>query len=90
MSPKKVQNKNEGQVPANGNRAEVVFPIALVFISLIVLSGLITKFFLNIDDDVYFTNNPFIKSLSLENIQAIFTQPYGGNLPPGYHFDRSN
>lgn len=82
MSSKKVQNKNEGQVPANGNKADLVFPIALVFISLIVLSGLITKFFLNIDDDVYFTNNPFIKSLSLENIRAIFTQPYGGNYHP--------
>lgn len=82
MSSKKVQNKNEGQVPANGNTADVVFPIALVFISLIVLSRLVTKFFLNIDDDVYFTNNPFIKSLSLDNIKAIFTQPYGGNFHP--------
>ena len=60
MSPKKVQNKNEGQVPANGNRAEVVFPIALVFISLIVLSRLVSKFFLIFDDDVYLTNNQFI------------------------------
>ncbi len=82
MSSKKTQNKNQGQVPANENTADKVFPFVLVFVTLIVLSGLVTTFFLNIDDDLYFTNNPFIRSLSFENIRAIFTQPYGGNYHP--------
>ncbi|MFM9051676.1 MAG: tetratricopeptide repeat protein, partial [Bacteroidota bacterium] len=62
--------------------AQTVFWFVLLFIAVPVFSRLVTKFFLNIDDDLFFTNNPHLRSLSFDNLRMIFTTNYGGNYHP--------
>jgi tetratricopeptide (TPR) repeat protein len=59
-----------------------VFAVVVFLIAVPALSRLVTGFFLNIDDDLFFTNNPHLRSLSLDNIRTIFTTFYGGNYHP--------
>jgi hypothetical protein len=82
MSTNKANKKQIVNSPEKTTKRDTMFLVALIVFSFVILSGLVTDFFLNIDDDVYFINNPFIKSLSFENIKNIFTQPYGGNYHP--------
>lgn len=68
--------------PESNSKNSNLFLIGILLLTVIVFSGVVTDFFLNIDDDVYFTKNPFIKSLSFDNLKLIFTKPYGGNYHP--------
>ena len=45
-----------------------------------------TYAFLNWDDKVYILTNPWIKALTWENVQAIFTRPYFQNFLPLHLF----
>jgi tetratricopeptide (TPR) repeat protein len=78
-----VTAKTKRNVPsAAGDNRPMIFAVLLLLISVPLLSQLVTDFFLNIDDDLFFTNNPHLRSLSWENLRAIFTTYYGGNYHP--------
>ena len=76
------KKNNQKLTVENNAKLSVVFWVVLILVVVPVLSRLVTGFFLNIDDDLFFTNNPFIKSISFTNIGQIFTSYYGGNYHP--------
>lgn len=56
--------------------------VSILVISIVVFSSSITKIFIALDDQAYITDNPFIKSLSWENIKNIFSTFYNANYHP--------
>ena len=56
--------------------------VSILIISIVVFSNGITKIFIALDDQAYISDNPFIKSLSWENIKNIFSTFYNANYHP--------
>ena len=75
------QNTNAGK---KGNMVyyNVIAFFSILIISIVVFSGSITKIFIALDDQAYISDNPFIKSLSWENIKNIFSTFYNANYHP--------
>lgn len=65
------------------SHSRLMVPAAIFCVIYLILYGqLMTDFFLFIDDEIYFTNNPYIKSLDFDNIIRMFTKYYEGNYHP--------
>ncbi|MFM7015487.1 MAG: glycosyltransferase family 39 protein, partial [Bacteroidota bacterium] len=73
--------KNKNQL-VESNKTKWIPVVVFSFIYILLYTQLITKFFINVDDDVFFTNNPHIKSLGFDNIVLLFSSFYGGNYHP--------
>jgi protein O-mannosyl-transferase len=66
----------------------------VVLLTFLLYLGSLPKEFTNWDDGQYITNNPLIRSLSLNNLSKIVTEPYFANYAPltlisyaiDYHF----
>ena len=56
--------------------------VSILIIAIVVFSGSITKIFIALDDQAYISDNPFIKSLSWDNIKNIFSTFYNANYHP--------
>ncbi|MFA5162795.1 MAG: tetratricopeptide repeat protein [Elusimicrobiales bacterium] len=63
-------------------RVEKFLPFALAGICVLAFLPVLSNNFLNWDDPVYLTNNPVIRSLSLQNICGIFTEFHAGLYKP--------
>lgn len=81
LSANKNTMKNKNQANTS-NQSKWIPIVVFAFIYILLYSQLITKFFINVDDDIYFTNNPHIKSLAFDNIIQMFSSFYGGNYHP--------
>ena len=66
----------------------------ILVVTFLLYLGSLPKEFTNWDDGEYITSNPFIRSLSLQNLNKIVTEPYFANYAPltlisyalDYHF----
>lgn len=67
---------------SNSQKSLTIPLIVFILLYILLYGQLLTDFFAFMDDDVYFTNNPYIKSLSAENIGNMFTRYYEGNYHP--------
>ena len=75
----------------NQRQSLIGLGIVLLF-SFLVLSPLLNGDFLNYDDDIYITNNPYIANLNFEGINKLFTEIFANQYAPisyAYHGFRS-
>lgn len=79
-SPDKRNNRSLGKTDNSLQRLGGLVIISLL--TIVVFSGSITKIFIALDDQVYINDNPYIKSLSWNNIKDIFSVFYNGNYHP--------
>lgn len=77
-------NKNKiASTTSNNFAAQKNIPLLLIFIlTVITFSACFAFDFVNWDDNFYIYDNPFINTLSIDNLKAIFTQPVNGNYNP--------
>jgi len=64
------------------SRWESAAPLAAVAVALALYAPTLLFQFLNWDDNTYVQNNPWIRSLSAENLRLVFSKPYFGNFLP--------
>jgi Tfp pilus assembly protein PilF len=68
--------------PAGGRRTRLLTLVALLIITFLVFRGAADFSFVNWDDDVNVTENPYVKDLSPQSIRQIFTTHVIGNYNP--------
>lgn len=80
----KSYNKLQSGFPGNTKKRNLVYLLAglAMLITLIVYLPSLSNDFANWDDDNYIQKNNYIKSLSPDNIKAIFTEYYFSNYHP--------
>jgi len=78
----KKRGKSTRETSSSFSRMAWMIAAACVVVTLVVYLGSLNNGFTNWDDDMYVTSNPYINSLSGENLQKIFGEPLIANYHP--------
>ncbi len=74
--------RQDKKIGRQGYSSQIMALFFLVFFTAITFYPSLHNGFTNWDDAIYVINNPYIKKLSLENIQHIFTEAVSNNYNP--------
>ncbi len=80
-SPAKVISHTES-INNRKNTPNLYFLLFLVGLTFVVFFPILSNDFINLDDPNYLSENPVVKSLSSENIKAMFSNQFVGNYQP--------